>query len=262
MGGFFSIDSFSCSKNVINDMVFSPPNPPSIKSFYDLEKSNDKIKIKKFKTNDGHYVFGIEITPNINKYISKVLIFSHGNGEDVYQNFNLMKILSNTLGITVLAYDYPGYGLSTGTATENNCYESLDVVIQYYQLLNKKILLVGRSLGSGVTVECAVRQNNWKYPIILISAYKSIPRVILDYPIESTISHFKFESIYKVDKLKCPVKLIHGTDDNLIPYTHSEDLYVRISNKKYPPTYINGAGHNNIFDFAESISEIKKVVDF
>lgn len=264
MGNWFGIDSCSSTDTLINNIVFSPPDPYTKNQLFCLEKhSNNKIKILSFTTKNNIRIYGIQFNSDSLIDKNKIIIYSHGNGEDIYQCNSLIKNISNTFNIDVVTYDYPGYGISESVPSEMGCYDALDAVIEHYKKLGKIIILVGRSLGSGISIECAVRQKDWNYPIILISAYKSIPRVAFDYPIESTIKKYKFSSIYKINKLECPVKLIHGSNDTLIPVSHSEDLYDNLKNKKFNLTRVNGAGHNDIFtynDFFEGFNEVLQCV--
>lgn len=259
MGSFFSIDSCSSTNDLINSIVFNPPDVPTKETIEKLEK-NDKLKVKKFVTGSGNNICGLETIPRHYFKKDKIIIYSHGNAEDIYHCADFMLGMADLFGIDVMTYDYPGYGMSDGTPTEMGCYEALDSVIKYYVSLNKKIILVGRSLGSGVVVECVTRQKNWTYPITLISAYKSIPRVALDYPIESSIQKYKFQSIYKINKLTCPVKLIHGTNDEVISFSHSQDLYKKLKNKSFNLTLINGAGHNDIFNYTEFLAAFSEPI--
>lgn len=258
MGSIFSIDSLSSVDETINGLVFQPPKPPKKEDFFNME-NNDRIKIRRFVGQN--VIMGIEVTPTTIKQ-DKIIIYSHGNAEDVIQGKNFALQFSELFGIKMVIYDYPGYGLSEGNTSEKGCYDALDTVIEHYKTEGYEIILMGRSLGTGVTVDCASRQKNWSNPIILISAYKSIPRVISDYPVESFVQKYSFSSIYKINKLKCPVKLIHGIEDRVISHTHSVDLFEKLKNKSMKLTLIKKADHDNVFDFVEIISSLTEAINY
>lgn len=137
-----------------------------------------------------------EIKPNT--MFERVLIFSHGNGCDIYTFYDYLKLLAEKLNIMVVSYDYPTYGLSEGELDENTCYQALEDVISYYLKMTDKILLVGQSLGSGMVIDY-VSKNSWSNPIILISPYKSIPKVITDVDIvEGLVSKHRYASYQKI----------------------------------------------------------------
>ncbi|MBK1882631.1 alpha/beta hydrolase [Luteolibacter pohnpeiensis] len=77
------------------------------------------------------------------------LIYAHGNAEDLGQSVELYQAW-NAMGLGVLAYDYPGYGLSTGKPSEASCFRAAESAWEY---LTKKgipassIIVVGRSIG-------------------------------------------------------------------------------------------------------------------
>lgn len=189
-----------------------------------------------------HHRFGdISYTMKV-RDTRKIIIYSHGNGEDIctidYDG------LSQELGYTVVTYDYPGYGLSAGIPDESGCIESLSIITNHImkQYPNSDIIQVGRSLGTGVLVQYAYR-TKWKSPIVLLSPFKSIGRVLCDSSITDDLSGM-FRTCDVIDKLICPVKIIHGTRDKLVPCDHGQYLYSKL---QYPlePVYKN-CGHNDL----------------
>lgn len=106
-------------------------------------------------------------------------------------------------------------------------------------------MLIGRSLGTGVVVNYAWR-SQWISPIVLISPYKSIGRIICDYSfIDSVFNHNMFCSYNKIGELRCPVRIIHGKKDKLINISHGKALYSKL---KYPlrSVWKEECDHNNI----------------
>ncbi len=235
----------------MNKFIFLPPKTLS-SSFQSLNTSYSKlISIKGINC--------VLINPQQKAKDSKIIIFSHGNGCDIYTMFDYCKKLSNKLNVYVLLYDYYGYGLSAKTPSEQGCYDSLSNVVDYsLQSFSKKdIIFMGQSLGTGVVIDYAVK-TNWISPIILISPYKSILSILTDFSLLSLFD--KFISINKIDKLKCPVKIFHGQNDTLINMSHSQLLFNKIKNKEFEPTYIPNTGHNDILNKI-NLEEIQLVLD-
>ena len=121
--------------------------------------SNDEVSFY-LKLNGGDSIacmhYGNKESPEVS------VIFSHGNGEDLS---NLKSFLSfwSSHSIEIIAYDYPGYGLSRGNPSEQGCYDAIDAV---YEELNlglgrdpSKIIAWGRSLGTGPSLYLAAKHK-------------------------------------------------------------------------------------------------------
>jgi hypothetical protein len=137
------------NKSIIDNFIFSPPkinentytNLPNIHKI--KSKNNNNIHFSKYLPNNTK-----NETPNMN-----YIIFSHGNACDMSSMNDYLQYLSNELDVCVINYDYCGYGLSTGEANENNCYDSLSSIIKYLlknNVVHTNIFLIGQSLGTGV----------------------------------------------------------------------------------------------------------------
>ena len=227
MGSMFSIgvDSISCIDDTITDSLFRPPQR-NRRMITELSLKNN------YKLREIEGISTLEINPRNKKY-NKLLIFSHGNGTDILGMSSYLESLANGIGLQVVCYDYPGYGLSEGRPSEGKCFEAIDNVINFYRNFysSKDILLVGQSLGTGVVMHF-LATNDWTSPAILISPYKSIPRVIYDVPLECSFRHNTFSTIYKLENITAPIKIFHGKSDELISYTHSQDIYEKLKIKK------------------------------
>jgi pimeloyl-ACP methyl ester carboxylesterase len=215
--------------------------------------NSGKSKLITILTKNKNKISLVEIYPNdVIEKPTKYLIFSHGNRGNIFLEFEYLQKLSNQLHISIIGYDYIGYGLSEKLRpTEKRCYESITAVIDYVKNIpdvdNSNIYLMGRSLGTGVVIDY-VSKNEWNNPILLISPYKSIYTVFFDFPFTSPfISPFdKFKSIDKLKHITCPIKIFHGTHDELINISHSITLLTNIKNKKLHPIWFYGVGHRDI----------------
>lgn len=176
------------------------------------------------------------------------LLFSHGNAEDLYTLRPYLKLLQEH-GFAVFAYDYPGYGKSTGKATEESTYQAIQAAYQYLSTeLNvpaNKIIVFGRSLGSGPSIELCTR-----YPVkglILESPFVSAYRVYTIWPI---LPFDKYTNLNKLSKLSIPILLIHGTRDSVIPIWHGKKLYDAATSQKQA-YWVEGASHNDVLSTAK-----------
>lgn len=187
--------------------------------------------------------------------VKKCIIISHGNASKLSKEVPMANLLHSKLNVTVVCYEYPGYGYTQKwnyKPTERGCCDNLKHVVDYVRgngFTDDNIILHGTSLGTGVTVDYASQGFGGK--VVLMSPFKSIAQVAYDssllYPIDM------FRSIDKIDKVKNPVLFIHGEADDLIHYTHTIELYkkhtqsVNMHGKKpIKPVIVKNADHNDV----------------
>lgn len=236
---------------VVNKLAFIPPVRDQ------QELSMLKNMSNHFFATDNEYAISYMVCkPALPKaYIRKkygsektCILFSHGNASDVLQLVYFCDGWANLFGIDCICYDYIGYGLSepTESPTEEGCYRSIRIMMNEISKKYDKIYLIGQSLGTGICVDyCS--ENNWLQPIVLISPYKSIVRVVANSCMSSAIDS-SFNTIDKLPKLKCPVKIFHGEEDNLIGIDHGMEIYENLPDKTLRPTWFAKCGHNNILE--------------
>ena len=148
------------------------------------------------------------------------------------------------LGFSIFAYDYHGYGTSGGKATEQNAYEDIDAaynhLTQVLRVPSDRIIAHGRSLGGAVAIDLASRKPLGG--LVVESSFVSAFRVVTGYRI------FPFDKFRNADKIKavrCPVLVIHGRQDEVIPFWHGERLF-ELANEPKMNFWADGAGHNNL----------------
>jgi fermentation-respiration switch protein FrsA (DUF1100 family) len=183
-----------------------------------------------------------------NKRSEKFVIYFHGNAGNVYNRINESSIIYN-MGYDLIISGYRGYGRSSGEPSEKGIYIDGRTVLNYVvNTLNykpKKIYIYGRSLGTTVAVE--VSQDIELGGVILITPFTSS----YDFAKEKFNSLFAcfgngyFLSIDKINNLKSPLLVIHGTQDEVVPYTLGVKLYEGYSGLKKFISITDG-GHNNL----------------
>ncbi len=182
-----------------------------------------------------------------NTHASYTLLYSHGNGEDLGYDADALQDLHDS-GFAVFAYDYHGYGTSVGKPSEANTYLDIDAAYTYLtQTLHvspTRIIIYGHSLGGGPSVDLAVRKP--AAGLILESTFTTPFRAV------TRISLLPFDRYYndrKIVRVRCPVLVMHGTDDHTIPYAHGRQLFTAVRSPKQC-LWVPGAGHNNLQEMA------------
>lgn len=183
--------------------------------------------------------------PNVKA--SFTILYSHGNAEDLGDIRVYLQLLQK-LGFSVVAYDYQGYGTSQGKPSEQNVYADIDAVYNYLtqslKISPAQIIVYGRSVGSGPSVDLASRER--VAGLILESPFVSAFRVVTKVPI---VPFDKFANIDKIARVRCPVLVIHGTGDDVIPLWHGEALF-KAANLPKRYLWVEGAGHNDLIEVA------------
>jgi fermentation-respiration switch protein FrsA (DUF1100 family) len=182
-----------------------------------------------------------------NPQANYTILYAHGNAEDLGEiEFRLQQLQQQ--GFNVFAYDYPGYGISTGKPTEKNVYLAIDTVYDYLintlQIPAHQIIVYGRSVGGGSALELAAK--NTVAGVILESTFTTPFRVVIPFPI---FPFEKFDNVKKIQNINAPVLVIHGKQDAVIPFEHSQKLFELASTPKLS-FWVDDANHNNLPEVA------------
>ncbi len=169
--------------------------------------------------------------------------YFHGNAEDLGDIAPRLRALHD-VGFAVFAYDYPGYGESEGRPSEARIYAASaaawETLTTKYRVPPERIIAFGRSLGGGPAVDLAVHQP--VAGLVLESAFMSVYRVMTRWRL---LPFDQFENLRKIGRVKCPVLVMHGRSDEVIPFFHGEQLYAAVRSPRRS-FWIEGAGHNDV----------------
>ena len=179
-----------------------------------------------------------------------IVLYFHGNRENInhYAQFSINFTKNN---YEVWMPDYPGFGKSTGTFTEQVLY---DEALQVYKMARIKykpeqIIIYGKSLGTGIAAELASIRDCKK--LILETPYYSFTSLVrlpcFIYPVD-LLSHYKVPTYQFLQKVTAPVTIFHGTADGVIPYFNAKRLKeVLKTNDEF--ITIEGGSHNDLNTF-------------
>jgi len=177
------------------------------------------------------------------------ILYTHGNAEDLGDIEPVLQKLHG-MGFSVFAYDYRGYGTSQGKPSERNAYRDIDAAYNYLtqqlRVPTRRIIAYGRSVGAGSAVDLASRQS--LAGLVVESSFTSAFQVVIPIPI---FPFDKFRNIDKIKKVNCPVLVMHGKADEVIPFQHGQKLFAAAPKPK-SYLWVDDAGHN---DFVEVASD-------
>lgn len=200
----------------------------------------DGPNILKLRTSDGLSISAVYVPNPSAKY---TILYSHGNAEDMGDDGGEWEMLRQ-MGFAVFAYDYHGYGTSQGKPSEENCYRDIDAAYEYLtgtlRIPPERIILLGKSVGGGPSTDLASRKPVGG--LVLQSAFISAFRV---FRIGYVIPGDRFRNLEKMPQVRCPVLVMHGSNDLVVPFSHGPKLYDAATGAKQC-LWVEGAGHNNL----------------
>jgi len=245
-------------QGIVSKQAFLPPslNPP--------QSTVTHIQTKRYK----HWIPVLELKEESSKV---VLLYSHGNAEDLGGLEYALKELHRHLKINVVGYDYSGYGTSLDdnkqridNPQEYYCYDNVWAVYHHIKKNYKdpEIIVMGRSLGSGPATHLASRglkRTPEVKGLVLQSPLLSAIRVVMKVPF--TLPLDIFPNIDKIGKVEVPVYIIHGKLDQVVPVHHGMQLQELVKEKfKQEPFFIEGKGHNDIEFNDDYMTKMKKFI--
>jgi fermentation-respiration switch protein FrsA (DUF1100 family) len=210
-------------------MIFLPP-PPTY---------HDTAEIVKIPTADGPRIAARYVANPEARY---TLLYSHGNAEDLGVVRPIMPVLRQ-LGFAVLAYDYRGYGTSEGSPSERHAYGDIEAAYQHLTrelaVAPDRIIAYGRSVGAGAAVDLASRRHLGG--LIVESGFVTALRVMTSLPL---FPFDKFRNIDKIGHVGCPVLIMHGEADEIVPLWHGQRLF-QVAPEPKRLLVMPGAHHND-----------------
>lgn len=196
------------------------------------------------KTADGHQIY---VVHRVNPRARHTIWFSHGNAEDLgYMDAYLREYEAR--GYSILAWDYRGYGRSSGEPSEAAVLDDLKILFEYLTVTRgvdpRTIVAHGRSLGGGSAVELARRHALGG--VILESTFVSAFRVVTRIPL---LPCDRFRNLAKLAAVREPVLVIHGKKDEIVGFWHGKKLYDAARGPRYS-LWVPRAGHNDLLHVA------------
>lgn len=159
----------------------------------------------------------------------RTVLFLHGNAGNISHRLDSIAIF-HSLGLNVLIIDYRGYGKSDGTTSEQGTYRDGEAAWRY--LVDERgidpsgIIIFGRSLGGAVAAHLAATQE--PAALIVESSFTSAGDMAAKlYPFLPVrmLLRLEYPVIDYVAAAKAPVLIVHGRDDEIIPFAMGQELY-------------------------------------
>ncbi|MET2985912.1 alpha/beta hydrolase [Aureibaculum conchae] len=232
--------------------------PEKLSDDFKFEYENQEVEEYNIQLNDKVTINGLHFKT---KNPKGVVFYLKGNSKSI-KGWGKFAIDFTHHNWDVLMIDYRGFGKSKGKRTQQTMKEDVQAI---YNIIKQKvdekyIIVYGRSLGTGLATKLASVNN----PRILIlacpyysmsnNAKRYLPFIPLGLIMRYSMPTYKW-----IKYVKCPIKLIHGTNDRIIPMKSS----IRLSrlNPKLSRLYlVIGGGHKNLHNFEDYHRALKEIL--
>jgi fermentation-respiration switch protein FrsA (DUF1100 family) len=223
------------------------PAPP-----YEAMPTPAAARLLELRAADGVPVHALEVAAPA---AARTVVYFHGNGEVVDDELPFAERLA-AAGFSVVLAEYRGYGRSRGAPpTEDGLYADAAAVLDDLAARGtgpERVVLWGVSLGTGVAAEMARRGRGGA--LVLVAPYTSIPdmarRVAPFLPVGVLVGD-RFDTLSKAPGLSLPAVVVHGTDDEVIPFAMGERVAAAIRGSRFER--IPGGHHMDCFDVDDAL---------
>ena len=154
-----------------------------------------------------------------------LVCFLHGNAELI--DLNLAEAREwNSRGFDVLLPEYRGYGRSPGAPSQDAIVQdTIDAIGDVTRAASyPKVVLHGRSLGSAVAAQVALRLEDRCSAVVMESPFRSVASFAWRYGVPPALVRNPFRTDEAIPRLACPVLILHSTGDEIVPFSHGESL--------------------------------------
>jgi pimeloyl-ACP methyl ester carboxylesterase len=198
------------------------------------------------ETEDGERLHGWWV-PATAARIGHVLL-CHGNAGNLGDRVPHVELLA-AAGFDVLAFDYRGYGGSSGRPSEAGTYRDAraarEVLLAQAGVDPERVFYLGESLGGAVALALALERP--PAGLILQAAFTSVRDMArLHFPaIPRAVVPDAYPSLRLIPRLQCPVLVVHGGRDRIVPLMHGEALAEAAPEPKQLEVFPDAA-HNDL----------------
>jgi hypothetical protein len=186
------------------------------------------------------------------------LLFFHGNAGNISHRLDSLSIF-NSLGLSVLIFDYRGYGRSGGKPSEKGLYRDARAAWHYLTeeraIPGDSIILFGRSLGGAIATYLGA--EHVVMGLVLESTFTSAPDMAAElYPWLPVrrLTRYQYNTLERMTSIRSPVMVIHSRNDEIIPFRHGRQLY---NSAPEPKRFLELNGDHNS-GFVQNIDHYRK----
>lgn len=235
-------------------------HPEKLPEDFQFQYENQKVKEYNLKINDNVTINGLHFKAENSKGL---VYYLKGNSKSIkgWGKFAVDFTLHN---YDVIMIDYRGFGKSTGKMSQESMkHDALLVYDKLKEVVKEEnIIVYGRSLGTGLATKVA-SMNNPKMLVLAcpyFSMKKNVKRYLPFVPL-GLVMRYSMPTFKWIKYVKCPIKIIHGTNDKVIKFASS----LRLSKMKPKQTKlfpIIGGGHKDLHNFESYHKALREILTY
>jgi pimeloyl-ACP methyl ester carboxylesterase len=153
-------------------------------------------------------------------------LFAHGNAELIEYWPDMLDGLRR-MGISLFLPEYRGYGRSAGSPSQETITRDFiqftDELVKRKDVDPSRIIFIGRSIGGGAV--CSLISHRRPAALILMSTFTSVTAMARRFLMPGFLVQDPFDNLSAVSRLDIPILIVHGRQDNLIPWEHGQELH-------------------------------------
>ena len=153
------------------------------------------------------------------------ILFAHGNGELIEDWESEMGRVAKA-GVRALLVEFPGYGHSEGRPSRSTIRETFTLAFDWLvgrdDVDADRIVAFGRSIGGGAAGDLSLDRP--VRALVLQSTFSSAAAIARESMVPGFLVRDRFDNQRAVADFSGPILLMHGIDDDVIPYSHAETL--------------------------------------
>ena len=173
------------------------------------------------------------------------IIYFGGNAENVGDS--IAAFARHFAQHSVYLANYRGYAGSSGDPTEAALFEDALALFDRVSSGHRKVLVIGRSLGSGVALYLATQRKIDQ--LVLVTPYDSVEKVASNmfpvFPVRLLLKD-KFNSMPRAQQIHIPTLMLLAEQDSVVPHHHSQRLFAALSSASKTSQVFPLTDHNSI----------------
>jgi fermentation-respiration switch protein FrsA (DUF1100 family) len=218
-----------------------------------------KVKIEKVKinTSNNFELLGWFHEKDLKNF--KTILFLHGNAGTLENRIHKINHFKE-MNVNFLIFSWRGFSGNLGKPSEKGLYEDAESAINWLKrkgIKDNDIVLYGESLGTGVATHVA--QNHKFAGVILESPFTSMidaAKNVYPYFPVSILLKDKYKNDKKIRNIKSPILIMHGENDNIVPFWMGKKIYELANEPKY---YFFPKNDNHMMEYNENLLKKLKI---
>jgi fermentation-respiration switch protein FrsA (DUF1100 family) len=178
------------------------------------------------------------------------LLWCHGNAGNISHRLENLREIQKRLGLSVLLFDYRGYGRSEGVPSEAGLYADARAFRSWLRTRpggdRATVVYFGRSLGAAVAAVLA--EEDPPAALILETPFTSVQAMANQtLPGAGYLFRTRFDTLSRMGRLRAPLLLLHGDADEVVPFRHGKAIFAAAAE---PKTFVRipGGRHNDTWE--------------